>query len=408
MNKVVPKVSFVVCVFAASFTMAQTQTSSPAPSCSAMGVGQNASLNGFIPFAANDPWRQNIANAPVDGNSSSLVSFIGSSKLFPNFGAGQYGGGTIGIPYSVVSGSPFAGINYTAYGDESDPGPMPIQPDALIEGYPNPGDGDRHVLVLDRDNCWLYEIGGSYLQGDGTWQAAAGSVWDLLNNNARPATWTSADAAGLPIFPGLVRYDEVASGQINHALRFTLQRSRAAFVPPATHWASNSSDSNAAPMGMRMRLKADYDISSFPPQAKVILAALKSYGMIMADNGSNMFLIGAPDDRWNNDDLHTLRNVPASAFEVVQMPAVYTASNLPSGPAPTIDSFTASSPTITAGASTTLSWSASNASYYIVSPEIGAVRGTSAEVHPTTTTTYTLYATSEFGRQTKTVTVTVQ
>jgi hypothetical protein len=206
----------------------------------------------------------------------------------------------------------------------------------------------------------------------------------------------------------LVRYDEVASGQINHALRFTLQRSRAAFVPPATHWASNSSDSNAAPMGMRMRLKADYDISSFPPQAKVILAALKSYGMIMADNGSNMFLIGAPDDRWNNDDLHTLRNVPASAFEVVQMPAVYTASNLPSGPAPTIDSFTASSPTITAGASTTLSWSASNASYYIVSPEIGAVRGTSAEVHPTTTTTYTLYATSEYGRQTKTVTVTVQ
>ena len=406
MNKVVPKV--LLLVFAASFAVAQTPTSGPAPSCSTMGLGQNASLNGFVPFAANDPWRQNIANAPVDGNSSSLIGFIGSAGLFPNFGAGQYGGGTIGIPYSVVSGSPFVGVNYTAYGDQSDPGPMPIQPDALIEGYPNPGDGDRHVLVLDRDNCWLYEIGNSYLQSDGTWQAGAGAVWDLLNNNSRPATWTSADAAGLPIFPELIRYDEVASGQINHALRFTLQRSRAAFVPPASHWAANSSDPNAAPMGMRMRLKADFDISSFPPQAKVILAALKSYGMIMADNGSNMYLIGAPDDRWNNDDLHSLRSVPASAFEVVQMPAVYTESNLPTGPAPTIDSFTASSSTVASGEATTLNWTGSNASFYIVSPEIGAVRGTSAVVHPTSTTTYTLYATSEFGRQTKTVTVTVQ
>jgi hypothetical protein len=233
-------------------------------------------------------------------------------------------------------------------------------------------------------------------------------VWDLLNNNSRPATWTSTDAAGLPIFPGLVRYDEVASGQINHALRFTLQRSRAAFVPPATHWAANSTNPSAAPMGMRLRLKAGYDVSSFPPQAKVILTALKSYGMIMADNGSNMFLIGAPDDRWNNDDLRTLKNVPASAFEVVQMPAVYTAANLPTGPVPTIASFTASSLTIAAGASTTLSWTGTDASYYIVSPEIGAVRGNSTTVHPTTTTTYTLYATNQYGRQTKTVTVTVQ
>jgi hypothetical protein len=373
-----------------------------------MGIGQGASLNGFVPFPATDAWRQNIANAPVDGNSSSLIGFIGGSTLFPNFGAGQYGGGTIGIPYTVVSGSPFVGITYNAYGDQSDPGPMPIPTDALIEGYPNPGNGDRHVLVLDRDNCWLYEIGGSYPQGDGTWQAAAGSVWDLLNNNQRPATWTSSDAAGLPIFPGLVRYDEVASGQINHALRFTLQRSRAAFVPPATHWAANSTDPNAAPMGMHIRLKANYDISSFPPQAKVILTALKSYGMIMADNGSNMFLIGAPDDRWNNDDLHTLRNVPASAFEVVQMPAVYTPSNVPTGPLPAIASFSASSPTIAAGASTTLSWTGTNASYYIVSPEIGAVRGNSVTVHPATTTTYTLYATNQYGRQTATVTVNVQ
>lgn len=373
-----------------------------------MGTGQNASLNGFVPFPSTDAWRQNVAGAPVDANSSSLISYIGSSALFPNFGAGQYAGSTIGIPYSVVSGSPFVATNYNAYGDQSDPGPMPIQADALVEGYPNAGNGDRHVLVLDRDNCWLYELSNSYLQGDGTWQASAGAVWDLLNDNARPATWTSTDAAGLPIFPGLVRYDEVASGQINHALRFTLQRSRAAFVPPATHWAANTTDANAAPMGMHLRLKAGYDISSFPPQAKVILAALKSYGMIMADNGSNMYLIGAPDDRWNNDDLRTLRNVPASAFEVVQMPAVYTAANLPSGSAPVVTSFTASNATIAAGASTTLSWSGSDASYFIVTPEVGAVRGNSVTVHPTTTTTYTLYATNQFGRQTKTVTVNVQ
>ncbi len=167
-----------------------------------------------------------------------------------------------------------------------------------IEGYPNPGDGDRHVLVLDRDNCWLYELGGSYPQGDGTWQAQVGVVWDLLNNNSRPYTWTSTDAAGLPIFPGLVRYDEVASGQINHAVRFTLQSRRAAFVPPATHWAATSTSASAAPLGMRIRLKASFNISSFGPQSQIILTALKNYGMILADNGSNMFISGAPDDRW--------------------------------------------------------------------------------------------------------------
>ena len=403
------KITLLLCT--APLAVAQTAPSpapSPPPSCNAMDLGQGASLNGFVPFPANDAWRQSIASAPVDANSSSLIGAIGSAGLFPNFGAGQYGGGTIGIPYTVVSGSPFVGINYTAYGDQSDPGPMPIPTDAPIEGYPNPGDGDRHVLVLDRDNCWLYEMLNSYPQGDGTWQASAGAVWDLLNDNATPATWTSSDAAGLPVFPGLVRYDEVASGQINHALRFTLQHSRAAFVPPATHWASNSTDPSAAPMGMRVRLKADFDISSFPPQARVILTALKSYGMIMADNGSNMYLIGAPDDRWNNDDLHTLKNVPASAFEVVQMPAVYTAANLPVGPPPTIENFTATNSTIAAGASTTLSWAGANASYFIISPEVGAVRGNSIVVHPTTTTTYTIYATNQFGRQTKTQTVTVQ
>jgi hypothetical protein len=377
------------------------------PTCKGMAIGQGASLNSFVPFPTTDAWRQNIASAPVDPNSTSLINFIGGAGLHPDFGAGQYNGGTIGIPYRVVSGARFTAINYTAYGSESDPGPMPIPADTLIEGYPNPGDGDRHVLVLDRDNCWLYELGGGYPQGDGSWQAAAGTVWDLLNSTARPYTWTSADAAGLPIFPGLARYDEVASGQINHALRFTLQHSRAAFVAPASHWAANSTDPNAAVMGMRLRLRADFDISAFPPQSQVILTALKNYGMIMADNGSNMFLSGAPDDRWNNDDLNTLKRVPASAFEVVQMPAVYTSANQPAGTAPTITSFTARRSTVASSSAYTLRWAGSGASYFIVSPQIGAVRGNSVTVHPTTTTTYTLYATNHFGRTTKTVTVTV-
>ncbi|WP_051978122.1 hypothetical protein [Edaphobacter aggregans] len=388
-------------------------TPAPAPTapqlaCNAMSLGVGANLNGFLPFEANNPWRQNIANAPVDGNSNGYIGFLGGSHLRANFGAGQYNGSTIGIPYTVVGGSPFTTINYNLYGDESDPGPMPISTDTPVEGYPNPGDGDRHTLVLDRDNCWLYELGVAVPQGDGTWQANVGSVWDLLNQNARPFRWTSTDAAGLPVFPGLVRYDEVAAGHIDHAIRVTLQRSRQAFVPPATHWAPNNSDPNAAPMGMRMRLKANFDISSYGPQAKVILTALKNYGMIMADNGSNMFMIGAPDDRWNNDDLNSLKQVPASAFEVIQMPVVYTQSNVPTGPAPTITSLTADKTTVGSGQAVTLTWAANNASYYVVSPEIGAVRGTSAVVHPTKTTTYTVYATNQFDRSTQTITINVQ
>lgn len=376
--------------------------------CSGIGLGTGASLNGFVPFETTNPWRQSIANAAVDPNSNNYINFIGSSKLYANFGAGTYDGNIVGIPYTVVSGAPLTTVNYTDYGDESDPGPMPISTSTPMEGSPNPGDGDRHVLVLDRDNCWLYELYSSYPQGDGTWQAASGAVWDLTNQNARPIRWTSTDAAGLPVFPGLVRYDEVAAGHIDHAIRVTLQRSKAAFVAPATHWAANSSDPSAAPMGMRMRLKASYDISSFPPQAKVILTALKNYGLIMADNGSNMFMTGAPDDRWDNNDLLTLKQVPASAFEVVQSPTLYTAASIPQGSAPNITSFTADHLTVSAGTAVTLSWAADSASYYVVSPEVGAVRGNSATVHPTTTTTYTLYSTNQFGRSASTITVTVQ
>ena len=202
-------------------------------------------------------------------------------------------------------------IDFTAYGDESDPGPMPIPLSAEIEGDPNPGSGDRHVLVLDNNNCWLYELYGADPQAS-AWDAGSAAVWDLTADEQRPYTWTSADAAGLPIFPGLVRYDEVAAGAIQHALRFTLQSSRAAFIPPASHWAANSTNALAAPMGMRLRLKAGFDVSSFSATNQVILNALKKYGMIMADNGSSMYISGAPDDRWDNDDLHNLGNVNAS------------------------------------------------------------------------------------------------
>jgi len=374
-----------------------------------MSVGQGASLNGFRPFPADNLWNQDISAAPVDPNSSAIINFIGSSiGLHPDFGAGEYQGSDMGIPYVIVDGSetPVA-IIFTAYGDESDPGPMPVPASAPIEGDPNPGSGDRHVLVLDNANCWLYELYSSYPNADGSWSVGSAAVWDLEADEQRPWTWTSADAAGLSIFEGLVRYDEVASGQIRHALRFTLAQSRAAFVPPASHWAANSSNPAAAPMGMRLRLKSSYNISSFSATNQVILAALQKYGMIMADNGSSMYLTGAPDSRWNNDDLHSLSQVPASAFEVVEMNPLYTASNLPQGPPPTISSFSATPASVSPGGSATLKWT-STGGYFIVAPQIGAVRGNQVTVSPTQTTTYILYATNPFGRTTANVTVTVQ
>jgi len=380
-----------------------------AQTCSSMSLGRGASLNGFIPFPTDNAWNQDISNSPVDPNSDAIINFIGSTTpLHPDFGAGLYSGSTIGIPYVVVSGSPFVNINFTAYGSESDPGPMPVAKNAPIEGYPQPGSGDRHVLVLDRDNCWLYELYSSYPLKSGNWNVASAAVWDLLADDQRPYTWTSADAAGLPIFPGLARYDEVASGAIQHALRYTLQYSQAAFTPPASHWASNSTSTLAAPMGMRLRLKSSFDISSYPPQSKVILAALQKYGMIMADNGSSMYISGDPDNRWNNEDLGALKQVPVSAFEVILISPLYTQNNVPQGQNPTITSFTANPPVVPPGTPVTLNWSSTGTLYSIVSPAIGAVRGTSAVVTPTKTTTYTLYATNQYGRSTKTVTVTVQ
>jgi len=382
----------------------------PPSACSVMAPGQGGSLNGFVPFPADSLWNKDIASAPVDPNSTALINFIGASvTIHADFGSGLYQGSSIGIPYVVVdSTQPFVPINFTAYGDESDPGPMPMPANAPIEGYPNPGNGDRHVLVLDNNNCWLYELYSASPGSGGAWNAASAAVWDLQNDEQRPWTWTSADAAGLPIFPGLIRYDEVAAGHINHAIRFTLQFSRAAFVPPASHWASTSTQAMAAPMGMRLRLKSNFDVSTFSSTNQVILNAMKKYGMIMADNGSSMYISGAPDDRWSNDDLHSLGSVTASDFEVVEMNPIYTSSNVPTGASPSISSFTATPSTTSAGSSVTLNWSASGASYFVISPNVGAVRGNSAKVSPSQTTTYTLAATNQFGRTTAMVTVTVQ
>ena len=386
----------------------QVNGSPQTSSCSGMSTGQGASLNGFLPFPSDNLWNKDISASPVDPNSANILNFIGNSiGLHPDFGSGLYNGSSMGIPYSVVDGSQsLIPINYNAYGSESDPGPMPIPLTASIEGYPNPGSGDRHVLVLDSANCFLYELYSSYPQTS-QWNAGSGAVWDLLSDQQRPYTWTSADAAGLPIFPGLIRYDEVAARSIKHAVRFTVQSSSAGFVPPASHWASNSSNQYAPPMGMRLRLKSSFDVSSYSTANQVILNALKKYGLIVADNGSSMYLSGAPDDRWDNSDLHNLGYVHTSDFEVIQMTPLYTSANVPTGNAPIITQFTASATSVSSGSPVTLSWQVSGAAYVIISPGVGAVRGTSVSVSPTANTNYTLYAANAFGQTTSAIPITV-
>jgi hypothetical protein len=392
----------------ASLLLIAVSVSAQGNPCSGINLGQEGSLNGFVPFPSSSLWNTNISSAPVDPNSGAIINFIGgNTPLHPDFGAGLYDGQSMGIPYIVVpANQALVNVFYTLYGDESDPGPMPLAGSTPIEGYPNPGNGDRHALVLDRGNCWLYELYGAYNQSLTGWQAGSGAVWDLEANEQRPYTWTSADAAGLPIFPGLVRFDEVYAGAINHAIRVTLQYSQQAFTPPASHWAANSSNQYAAPMGMRLRLKASFDISGFSPQNQVILTALKQYGAIMADNGSSMFITGTPDMRWNNNDLGNLHQVTASDFEVLLISPLYTPQNVPTGPNPTINSFTATS-SGGPGQAVTLSWNVTNGEYSIVSPSVGAIRGTTVVVNPRTTTTYTLYATNQYGRTTATVAVNV-
>jgi hypothetical protein len=263
---------------------------------------------------------------PVDSRSDAIITLIGAPSVKPDFGSGLWEGHPIGIPYILVCNSQskipivFRGNNYDAnYGSESDPGPYPIPLSAPVEGN---GAGDSHVLAVDIDNKILYELYNASV-GNYEWEASGGAIWDLKINDTRPEGWTSADAAGLPILPVLVRYDEVAKGIIDHAIRFTLSKSKITrgYISPASHLVSGTNSNEAAPtpMGMRLRLKSGYDISGFSVANQVILNAMKNYGLILADIGSDLYITGAPDERWDNDDLNQLKNVKATDFEVVQM-----------------------------------------------------------------------------------------
>jgi hypothetical protein len=267
-------------------------------------------------FPADNPWNRRVDTLPVAPGSAATVASIGATEtLHADFGAGLWDGGPIGIPVTVVGKGQSKSAVRFEYAGESDRGPYPIPEGVRIEGSPA-ADGDRHALIVDRDACRLYELYALRRTGR-HWTAGSGAIWDLRSNRLRPAGWTSADAAGLPILPGLARYDEVAKGRIDHALRFTVSRTQRAYVWPARHYASAATDPALPPMGARLRLKREFDVSGFPRQARIVLQALKEYGMIMADNGSDWFVSGAPDPRWSNDDLHTLGRVPGSAFEVV-------------------------------------------------------------------------------------------
>lgn len=275
-------------------------------------------IGGCPVFPPSSVWNQPVDRLPVAKNSAQLIKSIGlDASLHADFGSGLYDGQRIGIPYVVVSGAstPKTTPRFE-YADESDKGPYPIPNDVPIEGDPHPDGGDQHALIVDSDTCTLYELYDLHRSGT-SWLAGSGAIWNLRSNALRPAGWTSADAAGLPILPGLVRYDEVAAGVIDHALRFTAPLTRRGYIYPARHFASSSNNPALPPMGLRVRLKASFDISGFPPQARVVLEALKRYGMILADNGSPWYVSGAPDSRWSNNQLHSLDRVSGADFEVV-------------------------------------------------------------------------------------------
>ncbi len=292
-------------------------------------IADKAKLEEITVFPADNPLNENISQAPVDTRSDAIMALIGSPSVHPDFGSGLWEGRPMGIPYILVCTSQsfipviFRGNSYdNNYGDESDPGPYPIPLTAPVEGN---GEGDSHVIAVDLDNKILYELYNASV-GNKQWEASSGAVWDLKINDSRPEGWTSADAAGLPILPLLVRYDEVQKGTIDHAIRFTLGKSKVTrgYTSPANHLVNgtNNDESAPVPMGMRIRLKGDYDISGFSVSNQVILTAMKEYGLILTDIGSDMYITGAPDERWDNEDLSQLKNVKGSDFEVVQMDSI--------------------------------------------------------------------------------------
>jgi len=266
-------------------------------------------------FPSSNPWNQRVDKLPVASRSSAIVKSIGlNTGLHPDFGSFKYG--NYGIPYTTVGkGQRKVAVSFD-YAEDSDRGPYPVPRNALVEGGPNAG-GDRHVLVVDTGACRLYELWDAHPAADGSWHAGSGAVFDLRGNKLRPAGLTSADAAGLPVVPGLVRYEEVAAGRIDHAIRITVPHTQKKYLWPARHFASSSTDATLPPMGLRLRLKAGIDISRLPSQARVIAQAMKTYGVIVADNGSAWYVSGAPDDRWNNDALRALAGLHGGDFEAV-------------------------------------------------------------------------------------------
>jgi hypothetical protein len=286
--------------------------------CAASAAVGSPTIGGCPLFPATNAWNDRVDTLPVASNSAAVIAAIGGGSVHADFGSGLWDGSKIGIPYVVVHGktTPKSRVSFE-YADESDKGPYPIPANVPIEGQPNAGDGDRHALIVDRDSCKLYELYA--LQRTGSrWTAGSGAIWNLRSNALRPAGWTSADAAGLPILPGLARWDgDASTGVIRHALRFTVARTRKAYVYPARHYASDATDPSLPPMGLRVRLKASVDISKLPPQARIVAQAMKTYGLILADNGSNWYVSGAPSPHWSNDQLHALGSLDGSDFEVV-------------------------------------------------------------------------------------------
>jgi len=276
-------------------------------------------LSGCDLFPDDNIWNTPINTLPVAAGSDEFIATMGlDTGLHADFGSGTWEGAPIGIPITVVDSSQAPVTVTFDYDDESDPGPYPIPGDAAIEGGPQ-GDGDRHVLVLNRDSCILYELFDAWPRENGSWHAGSGARFDLGSHSLRPEGWTSADAAGLPIVPGLVRYEELAAGRVNHAIRFTAAHTRKDHVWPARHDASSLTDLSYPPMGQRFRLKAAVDISGFSPLIQVLVQAMKTYGLIMADNGSDWYISGVPDERWNNDMLQELRNLKGRDFEAVDV-----------------------------------------------------------------------------------------
>jgi len=285
----------------------------PARPPAAAGTG----LRGCPDLPADNVWHADVSRLPVLPASPAYVAGIGAAaRVKADFGAGTWDGGPIGIPVTYVgAGQPRVPVSFD-YADESDRGPYPVPRDALVEGGPA-ASGDRHVLVVDTGACRLYELWDAHPKPDGSWHAGSGAVYDLRGDALRPAGWTSADAAGLPVVPGLVRYEEVAAGRIDHAIRVTVPRSQNRYVWPARHAASRSTDPALPPMGLRLRLKSTVDTSRLPGQARVIAQAMKTYGLIVADNGSAWYLSGTPDNRWNNDALRALNSLTGNDFEAV-------------------------------------------------------------------------------------------